>query len=182
MDSCSDVRSDLLDAMERDLTMEMPRRRVKRSSNKMFSSEDEHRHIFSSDDELLIPSSRVDPHERVTQPPSGLLPTWVDEPMIPSICEADRTGILSVSDDERLSELCGSMAVAVPASESGRDCGRVAVVEPARLKKKEKRKKKKEKRKKKRKRKKEKEKIERKKEKRNCGSGVWSEISFGVPS
>ena len=42
-----------------------------------------------------------------------------------------RQGILAVSDDERVSELCGSMAVAVPASQFGRDCGRVAVVEPA---------------------------------------------------
>ena len=38
---------------------------------------------------------------------------------IPSVCEADRTGILAVSDDERVSELCGSMAVAVRASQSG---------------------------------------------------------------
>ena len=55
----------------------------------------------------------------------------MDEPSIPSICEADRTGVLAVSDDERVSELCGSMAVAVPAFQSGRDCGRVAVAEPA---------------------------------------------------
>ena len=93
----------------------------------MFSSEDEHRHMISSDDEPLIPSSRVDPHESVTQPPRGLLPTWVNEPLIPSICDADRTGILAESDDERVSELCGSMAAAVPASQFGRDCGRVAV-------------------------------------------------------
>ena len=97
VDSCSDVPSDLLDAMERDLTMEIPRRRVKRAFNNgnrtsnvsadrfhVFSSEDEHRHLMFSDDEPLIPSSRVDPHESVTQPPSGLLPTWLDEPLIPS--------------------------------------------------------------------------------------------------
>ena len=79
--------------MERDLTMEIPRRRIKRVLNSdnrtpnvstgrfhVFSSEDEHRHTISSDDEPLIPSSRV-PHESVTQPPSGLLPTWVDEPV-----------------------------------------------------------------------------------------------------
>ena len=33
VDSCSDVPSDLLDAMERDLTMEIPRRRVERAFN-----------------------------------------------------------------------------------------------------------------------------------------------------
>ena len=60
--SCSDVPSDLLDAMERDLTMEIPRRRAKRAFNNgnrmpnvstgrfhVFSSE-EHRHLISSDD------------------------------------------------------------------------------------------------------------------------------------
>ena len=86
---------------------------------------------FLSDNEFPIPGSRVDPHESVTQPPSGLLPTWVDEPLIPSICEADRTGIIAVSDHERVSELCGSMAVAVPASQFGMDCWRVAVLQPA---------------------------------------------------
>ena len=47
-----------------------------------------------------------------------------------NLCEADQTGILAVSNDT-VSELCGSMAVAVPASQSGRYCGRVAVVEQA---------------------------------------------------
>ena len=31
----------------------------------VFSSEDEHRHVISSDDEPLIPSNGVDPHESV---------------------------------------------------------------------------------------------------------------------
>ena len=39
----------------------------------MFSSEDEHRHVRSSDDEPLIPSSRVDPHESLTQPPKWVV-------------------------------------------------------------------------------------------------------------
>ena len=108
---------ELLDALERDFTMEVPRRRVKRAFNNddrtpivstsrfhVFSSEDEHKHTISSDD--------VDRHESVTQPPSGLLATWVDEPL------ADRTGMHTVSDDE------GSLSMAaVPASQVGRDCG-----------------------------------------------------------
>ena len=89
--SCSDVPLELLDAVEHDLTMEVPRRRVKRAFNNdettpivptgrfhVFSSEDEHRHMISSVDEPLIPSNRVDLPVSVTQPPSGLLPTWVD--------------------------------------------------------------------------------------------------------
>ena len=56
--------------------------------------------MFFSVDDPLIPSNRVDPNESVTQPPSGLLPTWVDEPQIHSSCEADRTGMHVVSDDE----------------------------------------------------------------------------------
>ena len=133
VDSCSDVPPELLDAIEHNLAIELPRRRVTRAFNikdigpivstgrfHVFSHEDEHRHtISSSDHKPLIPSNRVDPHESVTQPPSGLLPTWVDEPQIHSNCEADRTGMHSV------------MAAAIPASQVGRDCGRVVVVETA---------------------------------------------------
>ena len=69
VDSCSDVPPELLDALEHDLTMEVPRRRVKRAFNNddtkpivsigrfhVFSSEKEHRHMISSDDEPLIPA------------------------------------------------------------------------------------------------------------------------------
>ena len=46
-------------------------------------------------------------HERLSHQVGCCQRMWTNL-SIPSICEADRTGTLTVSDDERVSELCGS--------------------------------------------------------------------------